>query len=278
MEIATFFKNGKHSLFGIIHTPENPPPQSEKIGIVFCHPFAEEKLISHRVLVNMSRYLTKEGIYCLRFDYMGHGDSSGNFEDATISTRISDIQTAIAYLKSQTGVEKVGLLGLRLGAALAALSADDTFFSNPLVLISPIIKGKTYIRQCLRSNLATQMAVYNKIDQDRKALVNELMNGNKINIDGYLLTKRMYEQFLAVNLFNTPVNSKNILIVEISKKATKPIDKNIEELCMKYKESKLHVEFINIMDDYFWTDTNIYNPTKHKLQKNILDFLHKINL
>ena len=88
METPLFFKNINYKLFGVLHQPEHGELTKPSLGIVFCHPFAEEKLIVHRVMVNLARRLTKEGIYCLRFDYMGHGDSDGNFEDSTIETRL----------------------------------------------------------------------------------------------------------------------------------------------------------------------------------------------
>ena len=113
METPFFFKTHNYNLFGVFHEPETNKHSKPSVGIVFCHPFAEEKLISHRVMVNLARKLTEAGFYCLRFDYMGHGDSDGNFEASTIETRLSDIHCAERFLRERTGVDKVGLLGVR---------------------------------------------------------------------------------------------------------------------------------------------------------------------
>ena len=122
-ETPFFFPNDPYNLFGILHEPEVEPNGE---GFVFCHPFGEEKLWSHRVFVNFARKLAQIGYTVLRFDYMGHGDSDGNFSDATIETRISDIVAAVCWLKdNNSNVNSVSLLGLRLGATLASLTCEQ---------------------------------------------------------------------------------------------------------------------------------------------------------
>ena len=54
-ETPFYFANGSHSLFGVLHEPEAAPVNA---GFVFCHPFGEEKLWSHRVYVTFARALT----------------------------------------------------------------------------------------------------------------------------------------------------------------------------------------------------------------------------
>jgi alpha/beta superfamily hydrolase len=97
-EIPFFFPNNNYNLFGIIH---HPMQSWGKGGFVFCHPFAEEKLWTHRVYVSFARELAQRGYYVLRFDYMGHGDSDGKFEESTIETHFSDINCAIDWLKNE---------------------------------------------------------------------------------------------------------------------------------------------------------------------------------
>lgn len=138
------------------------------VGINLLNPGIKYRLAPNRLNVNLAGRLTKEGISFFRFDYMGHGDSDGNFEDSTIETRLSDIRCAINYLRIRSGVKKVGLLGVRIGATLAALKCAKDSEIDFLILISPLIEGKAYIDQCLRSNLTTQISMYKKIIRDRK--------------------------------------------------------------------------------------------------------------
>ncbi len=105
-----FFTNGACRLFGVLHAPNGQGSLARhKLGMLFCSPFAEEKMIAHRVFVNIARSLAREGITCLRFDFMGEGDSEGNFEDSTIKTRLSDISAALSILAEETGVGKQDL-------------------------------------------------------------------------------------------------------------------------------------------------------------------------
>jgi exosortase A-associated hydrolase 2 len=280
METPLFLKNKNYNLLGVIHEPEPKKPNEPKkqtTGIVFCHPFAEEKLIAHRVMVNLARRLTKEGLYCFRFDYMGHGDSDGNFEDSTIETRLSDIQCAIEFLRKQTDVKRVGLLGVRLGATLAALTCNNISEIDSLILISPIVEGKPYIDQCLRSNLTTQMSTYKKIIKDRKQLISDLMADQTVNIDGYLVTKALYQQIETINLLTKPLGAPpNVLILRVSKKENQPIEDEIAKLYMKYRDQYDSAKLLNVKEDLFWTDTKIYNPQAKNVQESVVNWLSEV--
>ena len=140
-----FFNNDNYTLFGVIYTPQYIDIANGK-GIVICDPFGEEKLWAQRICVNFSRHLAKLGYTILRFDYMGRGDSDGDFKDATVRTRISDVKCAINYLKSSKySLDFIGLIGLRFGATVAALAAEEDQNIGCLVLWNPITSGQSYI-------------------------------------------------------------------------------------------------------------------------------------
>ncbi len=276
METPTFFNHNNYNLFGVLHEPESINEHAgTSTGIVFCSPFAEEKLLSHRVMVNLAREITKVGIYCFRFDYMGHGDSDGNFEDSTIETRLSDIQCAVNFFKNKTGVEEIALLGVRLGATLAVLSCSQIPEIDSLIAISPIIDGKKYIYQCLRSNLSTQMILHKKVIRDRDLLVKDILAGETVNIDGYLITKDIFEQIEAINILSNPTpSSSNVLFIQISNRKNKPLDKGLQTLFEKYKNDSNNVELLNIQRDLFWTENKMYNVHLEKLQGAIINWLN----
>ena len=281
METPLFFKSNGYNLFGILHEPDERPSTAASspcpLGIVFCHPFAEEKLISHRIMLNVARTLTNKGIYCLRFDFMGHGDSDGNFEDATVETRLSDIRNAIDFFKMRTNAEKVGLLGVRFGATLAALTNANLSGLDFLILISPVIDGKSYIENCLRSNLTTQMATHKKILKDRNALVNDLMRGEKVNIDGYLLNQTLFQQISECALLQTPMTPPpHSLVIQISRKDSQPIDSALEKLVNSCEKAGGKTVALNLKEDYFWTDTKRYTARSEKIESAVGNWLDTI--
>jgi|MTBAKSStandDraft_2_1061841.scaffolds.fasta_scaffold55995_2 exosortase A-associated hydrolase 2 len=269
-ETSLFFPNNNYQLFGVLHEPgEN----SRKEGFVFVHPFAEEKLWAHRVLVNFARVLAKEGYTVLRFDFMGHGDSDGDFQDSSVETRLSDIEAALHTLKTQSsGLNMVGILGLRFGATLAALAAEQFPGINKLILWEPVLEGDSYMQQILRSNLATQNAVYKEIRYTREQLIRILIEGKTINFDGYELAYPFFEQVSSINLLTNNLSfSENSLILQIEK-AKKGLNKKYVILQNKYKKAEL----LAVTEEPFWKETkffcsraeNLYNTTISWLKRN----------
>lgn len=262
-ETPFFFPNGSYKLFGVLHEPEK---ESNGCGFVFCHPFAEEKLWTHRVFVNFARELADLGYTVLRFDYMGHGDSEGIFSDSSIETRLSDIKCAILYLKEKMGFScKIGLLGLRLGATLAALAAEEIEGIKNLILWDPIINGETYMRQMLRINISTQSAVYREVRYNTEALIQMMKKGGTVNVDGYEISWPLYEQTINIDMLDGDKKFLgSTILVQISKKEGK-YNKNLEKLRTLYSncEITLAVEepFWKEIRRYYFKAENLFNVT-----------------
>src|SRR3982751_2205696 len=94
-ETPQFFPNRENQrLFSVLHRV----PSANLAGVV-CPPLFDEKLWSHRVLVNFARFVAARGVSVLRFDYFGDGESDGRFEDASVSTRLRDIEDAVDFCR-----------------------------------------------------------------------------------------------------------------------------------------------------------------------------------
>ncbi|MBN3758310.1 hypothetical protein G3N95_35735 [Paraburkholderia sp. Tr-20389] len=128
--------------FGWLHEAEGGS------GVVLCSPFGYDALCTHRGWRQLAERLAAAGMPVLRFDYPGAGDSLGVEEDpGRIEAWIASIAAAVSYLKASTGVERVSLCGLRLGATLAALAAERIGDVDGLVLLSPALSGRNYVRE-----------------------------------------------------------------------------------------------------------------------------------
>lgn len=268
-EVPLLFLNESHNLFGVLHKPEGKPV---KRGFVFCHPFAEEKLWTHRVYVSFARELAQEGYAVLRFDCMGHGDSDGRFEKSSVETNISDIRCAIGTLKKEVGtVEDIGLLGLRFGATLASLVAEDEPGIKWLVLWEPVINGSSYMREMLRINIATQSAVFKEVKNNSESLVQSMKNGNTVNVDGYEIGYSLYEQADRINLMASEKAFQDpTLLVHITKRKG-VIAKNMEALAGLYRNCELHCA----LEDPFWKEIRPYYGMAEDLFKITLEWLAK---
>jgi alpha/beta superfamily hydrolase len=75
--------------------------------------------------------LAEAGIASLRFNLRGHGESEGRQEDLTIAGILGDVRAAIAFVRSQSGADRVALLGASSAAASAVTTQPSTRLSWP---------------------------------------------------------------------------------------------------------------------------------------------------
>ncbi|WP_207458938.1 alpha/beta hydrolase [Azospirillum sp. SYSU D00513] len=128
--------------FGWLH------PASGGRGVVLCGPHATEELILHRAWRDFAETLAASGLPTLRFDYHGMGDSAGGDEDpGRVRAWIDSVRAAVKRLRAETGVAEVTLVGLRLGATLAASAAAEIGGVDRLVLMAPCVSGKAFARE-----------------------------------------------------------------------------------------------------------------------------------
>jgi len=87
--------------------------------------------------------LAEAGIPSLRFDIRGHGESEGRQEDLTISGILNDIRSAVEHIRSETGSQKVNLIGASFGGGISAYyTSRYPEQVSRLVLINPLLNYK----------------------------------------------------------------------------------------------------------------------------------------
>lgn len=267
-ESAFFFVNGPYRLFGVLHRPAAALARGR--GFVFCYPCFEEKLWTHRVFVSLARDLAARGYHVLRFDFMGQGDSDGDFEQSTVSSCLSDLTCAIKRLRQEIGADaEISLLGLRFGALLAAVHAESEANIASLVLWDPLTDGAAYMQEVLLSNLATQSAVLQKIRFTREDLVVQMRAGSSVNIEGYELAYGLYESATQLNLTGAKTFSRPCLVVQIGRANQKP-KKNLQALCDAYPQADLALT----VEEPFWKEIKTFYPRAPNLFTTTFDWLH----
>ena len=148
-----YFKSGENQLFAWLHRPSST--SNSNLGMVICNPFGYESICAHRSVREFAEATAADGIPTLRFDYLGSGDSAEIDENADLlGTWTHDVVSAIQELRYRTGVDRVCLLGIRLGALLAALAATECRTVDSLILIGPIVSGRRYVRDLRMTQLA----------------------------------------------------------------------------------------------------------------------------
>jgi len=234
-------------MYGMAHLPDEA-----KAGIVFCHPFAEERKSGYRAMVLAARALCEAGFAVLRFDYRGTGDSEGEFQDATVSTREADIAAAMAQLAELSGCDRIGLLGLRLGSLFAARVAEQRGDVSFLVMWEPVTNGKSYFMADLRKKLIKEMMTAGKGSAKREEIVESLKDpATIIDFDGYLVSGAMYGELEPLDLLKQFGGHKApTLVVQISHNAN--ISKPNERLRDAYAEAGVDLTIVPVVEEPFW--------------------------
>ena len=114
---------------------------------IICPPLAVEYMSTYRSMRYAADYFALAGIPAFRFDYHGTGDSSGvNDGSNRLEAWLWSIEQAYEQAKLLTGCSKVGLLGFRMGATLAAL-VSQKLAVDFLVLWAGLESGRRFIRE-----------------------------------------------------------------------------------------------------------------------------------
>ncbi|HEY7407082.1 MAG TPA: alpha/beta hydrolase, partial [Gemmatimonadaceae bacterium] len=195
-----FFGNSKQPLYGVYHPPR--AHTSRPTAVVLCYPLWQEYMRAHRAFRQLAMLLSKAGFSVLRFDYFGTGDSAGESDAGDVSRWTHDISTAIDELKDTAAVTKVSLVGLRVGASLAAAVATERKDLDRVILWDPVVGGKSYVEKMVLTEQASGTAPHGPV--------------GTIGIKGFPLTSRMREGLEGIDLHRLPAPASGRMIMTVS--------------------------------------------------------------
>ena len=145
--------DGDHGkLQAVIQKPDLKPGQQCPM-VVFCHGFGGTKEGPLFELITDS--LQKHGIASIRFDFNGHGESEGKFEEMTVPNEINDAKKVVEYVRDLRYVSKIALVGHSQGGVVASMTAGELDSDiSAVVLMAPAavlrddaIRGSTFGKQ-----------------------------------------------------------------------------------------------------------------------------------
>lgn len=144
VETPTWFGPEDRPLFGWSAVPADGPVRG---AVVLCQPMGEEGDKTYRTFRRLSQRLAQAGLLAFRFDYDGTGDSAGRFDDADrVGSWIDSVAHAVAEVR-RSGVDRVSVVGMRLGATIAYAAAARGLGLQDLVLWDPCASGRTFLRE-----------------------------------------------------------------------------------------------------------------------------------
>jgi len=152
-----YFGTQGRRLFGI-YEPAAAGTSGRRAALL-CSPWGSEYIYAHRSLRQLAIRMSAAGIHTLRFDFFGTGDSAGDMAEADLAGWQHDIELAIEELQAVTGMSRVILAGMRLGATLAASVATRRPSDiEGLVLWNPIISGPAYLENLRNAKASMTLA------------------------------------------------------------------------------------------------------------------------
>lgn len=129
--------DGDHGkLQGVILKPELKAGERCPM-VLLCHGFMGNK--EGALEKQIAALLQAQGIASIRFDFNGHGQSEGRFQDMTVPNEIVDAKKVIEYVSSLPYVESVAITGHSQGGVVAAMTAGDLGHEKikAVVLLAP---------------------------------------------------------------------------------------------------------------------------------------------
>ena len=131
-EPLTFTDAAGHRISALFTEPSTHTDQA----VVLCHGFLSSKNSSTNKA--LTRNLVEEGIATLRFDFFGHGESEGPFEQLTTSLAVGQAMAALDWLKTK-GYSRLGLMGSSFGGLVSILTAAQRQDLRCLALKCPVV-------------------------------------------------------------------------------------------------------------------------------------------
>lgn len=140
-----------------------------------------EEFGNFKPFLDISNYLTKQGVAVLRYDKRGVGESTGNYDSANSFDFANDVTSAIDYLLTREEIKsnEIGLIGHSEGGLIAPIVASQS--SNIAFIVSlagPSLSGDKIL-------LSQQKAIALAKGTDKS----EVKKNQKLNRDAFEIVK-----------------------------------------------------------------------------------------
>ena len=149
-ERALIFDCGGETLVGVVSAPQAADAVAADTGVLIVVGGPQYRVGSHRQFVMLARFLADNGVPCMRFDFRGMGDASGEARD--FEALSDDIEAAIAaFARELPGLRRIVLWGLCDGASAICLSLGGNPLVAGAVLLNPWVRtAETQARTMLK--------------------------------------------------------------------------------------------------------------------------------
>ena len=212
--------SAKVKLAGTFSVPVGPGPYRTVVLISGSGAQTREEDISgHKIFVVLGDALASCGIAVLRYDKRGVGASSGDFAVSTSVDFASDVDAAVAFLKTRLEVDqtKIGLIGHSEGGAIApSVAIRNPSIAFSVLMAAPAMRTDklTVLQEAL---LAKAQGVPENVIAARTALGETLYSGllaAKTSEEATATARQLVAQAVAGKVL--PVNAAEATIRQVT--------------------------------------------------------------
>jgi len=248
-----FLEENSKVIYCVEYLPEDRT--NKNYGVILCKPMWGERIRTHRIFTHLARMLSSEGFTVITFDYYGDGNSGGETKDLSYFSMVNDILSLYRYVDKKYQVNRFALIGLLVGANIA-IDAEPKFHKlNKMILFEPLLNPIDRIKKALRANLSSQMVVHKKTIKNRDALIQDLRNDIPVNIDGFIIGKKLWESFEQASPLKIESDFPgSVSVYSMVDKGRKGTD--YSELAQSFS----NCNFQTIEKEFIWTDWKYYIP------------------
>ncbi|MEO9774222.1 hypothetical protein [Roseibium sp.] len=133
---------------GLAAVLTRPAPEVPCRGaVLLCRPWGFDELCSRKFYRVLAETLAERGLASLRFDYPDTVDSLDTPEGSGLDDWTAAANRAGDALKRSTGVDRIALFGLGVGAVVARNAARTRKDISAIVLAAPVTSGRRYLRE-----------------------------------------------------------------------------------------------------------------------------------
>lgn len=151
-----YFGPAGRQSFGLFHPSHQTPAAAGGQAVLICPSFGTEEVNAYLTLRRLAESCAQHGIPALRLSYPGCGNAQGDADTPQLlEAWIDSIAQAADVLRALSGVQQITVLGLRLGALLAALAAPRCGALRDVIAVAPVISGRAYVREMKALHMAS---------------------------------------------------------------------------------------------------------------------------
>ncbi len=206
MEYVEIVKKDGKKLRGFHHKASN-----DSVVIMF-HGFTGCQPGPHFIFHKLSRKLVEKHISSLRFDFLGSGESDGEFEEMTFLKEVQDAEDILNFAIN-LGYKNIVILGLSLGGAVASyLSGIRGNDLEGVILWSAVGDFSVFAPQYDTEEVKKALEKYGRID-----------------IGGYYLGKAFLEETKNITIYDKIEKFEGaVLIIHGDKDEVVPVEQAYE--------------------------------------------------